>query len=70
MKDHKHHWVPYLRQAVGYWEKRECPGDGIYFNGRADICGYGDCSVMRFICEDPRYQIVEIQKINLGEKTK
>lgn len=59
-KKHKHVWIDYFTKAVGYWEKRDCPGDGIYFDGKAEMCDDGLCGKIRFICEDPRYRIVEV----------
>lgn len=57
---HKHKWTEYLAKAVGYWQKRECPGDGLYFHGRVEICM--GCQTFRFVCDDPRYRIVEVEK--------
>ncbi len=58
---HKHTYLPYASSAVGYWEKRDCPGDGVYFDGRAEMCSDGLCGKIQFICNDPHYQIVEVE---------
>jgi|HubBroStandDraft_2_1064218.scaffolds.fasta_scaffold02378_9 hypothetical protein len=64
MAKHRHKWLPYFGQALGYWEKRQCPGDGLYFKGRAEVCADSDhCHTLRFICDDPRYRIVEIEPL-------
>lgn len=57
---HKHFWVPYKTKALGYWEKRKSSGNGIYFKGRAEICG---CQMIRFICDDSRLKIVEVDPL-------
>lgn len=62
MAKHKCEWQVYHKPAIGYWQKRDCPGDGIYFNGRVEVCFSSSCWHLRFICDDPRYEIVEVEK--------
>jgi hypothetical protein len=59
---HKHDWKQFRLDAIGYWEKRNCPGDGVYFNGHAEFCVTEGCPLMRFVCDDPRFRIVEVEK--------
>lgn len=56
---HKHQWKPFQMDAVGYYQKRDCPGSEVYFDGHVDICTFEHCFTLRFVCEDPRLQIVE-----------
>ena len=65
--NHEHTWLPYAADTIGYWEKRDCPGDGMYFKGRAEMCTGGRCQAIRFICDDPRLRIVEVERIACGQ---
>lgn len=67
MKEHTHLWNKYFGNAVGCWEKRDCPGNLVYFSGRAEICREGKCNTLRFICDDPRLQIVEVREMPEGD---
>lgn len=59
MKRCKHKFIEYAGSAVGYWQKRDCPGDGVYFEGHAERCE--KCPLTRFVCADERYRIVEVE---------
>ena len=49
---HDHLFVRYLDHAVGYREKRDCPGDGWAIYGKVDVCL--GCWEMRFQPEERR----------------
>lgn len=51
MTPHIHIWLPYAQNATGYWQKRDCPGDGVYFKGTAEQC---ECGAMQFVPDDSR----------------
>jgi hypothetical protein len=57
LRKHEHGFTDYAPRAVGYWQKRECPGDGVYFSGKVQECK--GCGILRFIPADPRLQAVE-----------
>lgn len=41
-KRHRHQFLDKMENAIAFWQKRDCPGDGIYFRGtlrQCPICG-------------------------------
>ncbi len=45
--------------ATGYWQKRDCPGDGIYVPGVVEKCA--GCGEMRLKPDHPGMQTVEVE---------
>lgn len=62
---HRHFWVGYCYPAFGIWEKRDIPGGTVRFQGRAEKCA---CQEIRFVCDDPRMRIVEVDPLEKAFK--
>jgi hypothetical protein len=55
--DHTHSWEPYASKGLGIWEKRDCPGNQAYFEGRVTKC---ECGVMMFFPNKKDLSAVEV----------
>ncbi len=55
-----HFWIEHKRDAIGYWQKRDCPGDGVYFRGTAEKCVC--CPAIRFVPEGPGLRTVDCER--------
>ena len=53
-----HKFVVFERRARGYWQKRECPGDGFYVPGVVEVCK--TCGMMRLKPDDASLRTVEV----------
>lgn len=58
---HKHTYLPFAKDVVGYWQKRDCPGDETYFIGRIEKCEEITCGKKRFIPNDKNLYPVEVE---------
>lgn len=56
--DHK--FVIYERRAIGFWQKRDCPGDGIHVPGVVEMCP--SCRMMRLKPDNPVLRVVECER--------
>ena len=55
-----HNFEPYEKHGFGYWQKRDCPGDGFYVPGVVEKCI--SCGMMRLKPEDPWLHSVELER--------
>lgn len=53
---HQHSWKTLVSNAVGTWEKRDCPGGLVAFIGKVEIC---DCGLMHFVPRKKELHTVE-----------
>jgi hypothetical protein len=56
---HAHEFRDYLSDATGYWQKRDCPGEGVYVKGTLQGCS---CGMLRLKPDDTKLRTVEVTR--------